>query len=239
MTDNIIVCPECGWKQPSFHTRCQYCKTDLGAAGHADEDVPGLGAQVRELLFHVPDSVNIVELAGRALVLALIAYMGIWAMSMPIRGGALVTSNMHYIHLVFHEAGHMIFRLFGSFLATAGGTLMQLLMPALILGAFLFKYRNCFGAAVGLWWIGHSCLDIAPYAYDARAQELMLLGGVTGRDVPGYHDWNNMLSRLDWLAYDHTIARLFQVLGVLGIIASLAWGGYLLYRQYTHWQRGM
>jgi len=30
-----------------------------------------------------------------------------------------------------------------------------------------------------------------------RAQQLILLGGVTGRDQPGYHDWNNLLALLN------------------------------------------
>jgi len=49
-------------------------------------------------------------------------------------------------------------------------------------------------------------MDAAPYINDARAGQLILRGGVTGRDQPGYHDWENILRDLGWLQYDHTIA---------------------------------
>ena len=82
-----------------------------------------------------------------------------------------------------------------------------------------------------LWWTGQSLVDTAPYIYDASAQRLTLLGGVTGRDVPGYHDWNNILGRLDMLEYDQLLAQFVDVTGSILIIVALAWGGYLLLLQ--------
>ncbi len=61
-----------------------------------------------------------------------------------------------------------------------------------------------------------------------QAQQLILLGGVTGRDQPGYHDWNNLLTRLDALPYDQTLAAFADGLGSLLIAAALLWSGYLL-----------
>jgi len=87
--------------------------------------------------------------------------------------------------LPFHEAGHILFGFFGRFIGVLGGSLMQLLVPAIVLCAFVYR-RNVFGGAVGLWWLGESCLDLAPYIDDARAGQLMLLGGVTGREVEDY-----------------------------------------------------
>ena len=43
--------------------------------------------------------------------------------------------------------------------------------------------NSLFGGAVALWWLGQSCLDVAPYACDARKEELILLGGVTGKEA--------------------------------------------------------
>lgn len=141
-------------------------------------------------------------------------------------------SVLHYPDLVFHEAGHMIFGFFGDFMGTAGGTLMQLLMPAICLGTFLFKENNRFGAVVSTWWLGQSLMDCAPYAADARSQSLILLGGVTGKDVPGYHDWNNMLGRLHIAEHDQAIGAALHLGGAALILASLAWGAYLLWLQY-------
>jgi hypothetical protein len=61
---------------------------------------------------------------------------------------------------------------------------------------------------------------------------MILLGGVTGRDVPGYHDWNNILSQLGLLKWDHTLARLAHLSGSVFIVLSLIWGAYLLRAQY-------
>lgn len=58
---------------------------------------------------------------------------------------------------------------------------------------------------------------------------LSTLGGVTGRDVPGYHDWNNLLARLDMLELDRPLATLADTLGTLLILVALAWAAYLLW----------
>jgi hypothetical protein len=60
----------------------------------------------------------------------------------------------------------------------------------------------------------------------------MLLGGVTGREVEDYHDWEVILRDLGWLRYDHAIARLTHGLGAVLILLSIVWGGYILYRQF-------
>ncbi len=51
---------------------------------------------------------------------------------------------------------------------------------------------------------------------------MILLGGVTGRDVPGYHDWNNILSQLGLLKWDHTLARLAHLSGSVFIVIALS-----------------
>ena len=87
-------------------------------------------------------------------------------------------------------------------------------------------------AAVGLWWLGESFLDIAPYIDDARAGQLMLLGGVTGSEVEDYHDWEGILSRLGMMPYDHALARFAFALGVVIMLSAFCWGGYILWREY-------
>ena len=78
---------------------------------------------------------------------------------------------------------------------------------------------------------------------------MILLGGFTGKDRPGYHDWNNLLGQLGWLSFDHTLANLVHYAGSSLIILSLLWGLYLLRSQYsqlnadssrqTGWKRGL
>jgi hypothetical protein len=76
-------------------------------------------------------------------------------------------------------------------------------------------------------------MDVAPYINDARALDLLLLGGVTGKETDG-HDWNNLLGMLGWLDYDHRLAHLAYSVGIVLMILSVVWGATLLWR---HWRR--
>lgn len=178
-----------------------------------------------------PDATRAGVLA-RAALLGALALWGLWFLAQPMDDERLGRSVLHLIHLPFHEAGHVVFAPFGDFIRTLGGTLGQLLVPLLVLGAFLQR-RDPFGASVGGWWLGHSFLDCAPYINDARAGRLELLGGVTGSEMPGYHDWEVLLGRLGWLAHDHTLARLAWVVGTAILLASVAWGAWILWRQWS------
>jgi hypothetical protein len=77
---------------------------------------------------------------------------------------------------------------FGRFLHVLGGTLGQLLMPLIVMISFVFYQQDNFGGSIGLWWLGQSFMDCAPYVDDARAGELVLLGGTTGQETPYVHD---------------------------------------------------
>lgn len=155
---------------------------------------------------------------------------GLKFMFTPVSGEAFSESFMHLVNLPFHEAGHVLFSPFGRFVQVLGGTLGQLLIPLVVVLSFAMK-GNHFAVSVGLWWLGQSFMDCAPYVDDARAGQLMLLGGVTGSEVEDYHDWENILTRLGMMPYDHLIARIFFGCGVVIMVIALVWGGYVLYRQ--------
>jgi hypothetical protein len=53
---------------------------------------------------------------------------------------------------------------------------------------------------------------------------------VTTRDTEG-HDWENILHTLGLLEYDHAIAHIAYTIGILLMIVSFIWGGYILYWQ--------
>jgi len=149
----------------------------------------------------------------------------------PLESNLAGESFLHLVNLPFHEAGHLLFMPFGRFMMFLGGTLGQVLMPVICLGTFLVQTRDPFGAAVALWWTGENFLDVAPYINDARSLDLVLLGGVTGRDTDG-HDWENILGMLGWLQYDHRLAHLTHNTGRIVILVSLVWGGTLLLRHF-------
>jgi hypothetical protein len=111
--------------------------------------------------------------------------------------------------LVIHEAGHFFFMFFGKFIYTLGGTLMQILLPSLIIWYFWGNsYRT--GTQVGLLWLGQNLINISVYAADARAQALPLLGG-----NKVCHDWTYILDSTNLLQYDTKIGYLFFGLAII------------------------
>jgi hypothetical protein len=119
------------------------------------------------------------------------------------------------VDLVIHEAGHFFFIMFGRFIYTLGGTLMQLIIPLLIYFYFLKNgYRT--GAQIALLWLGQNFINISVYAADARAKVLPLLGG---KNV--YHDWEYMLGEIGILQYDIEVGYFFVGLAVLTFLMSV------------------
>jgi len=207
-------------------------ETPVNAAPGAPGPIGAFCDDLRQAAVEPPPSETPFDFWGRAVFLVFLAYYGWYYIALSVSRSQTRTSMFDYIlsmaNLVFHEAGHIILIPLGSFMSTLGGSLFQVLIPLVCLVAFL-RARNAYAAAVMLWWAGQNLIDLAPYINDARAQRLVLLGGVTGRDVPGYHDWSNLLTRLDMLSYDHSLARLADGLGSLLIVAALAWAAYLLW----------
>jgi hypothetical protein len=240
------TCPKCGHRrQPADRgpadscPRCglvfsKWLKLRYARARPRTEAVTGDAVEresLASILLYVPPATT-GALAGRAVLYAAFLAWGLHFIALDMESNLIGASFMHNIDLVFHEAGHVLFRPFGRFMTILGGSLGQLIMPAVVIGAFIWHNRDNFAASLGLWWLGQSLMDLAPYINDARAGVLPLLGGLTGQDAPGRHDWHRILSDLNMLALDHRIARTVDGLGVAVMLAALAWGGYLLYRQY-------
>jgi hypothetical protein len=117
--------------------------------------------------------------------------------------------------LVIHEAGHIFFMFFGKFIYTAGGSLMQVILPSIIAWYFLSKSYNT-GVQVSLLWLGQNLINISVYAADARAQMLPLLGGSRV-----YHDWHYLLGELDILQYDAEVGYFIFGSAILIFLISL------------------
>lgn len=117
--------------------------------------------------------------------------------------------------LVIHEAGHVFFMFFGRFIYSAGGTLMQIILPLLIAWYF---FRNSYrlGIQISLLWLGQNLINISVYAADARARVLPLLGG---NKVS--HDWHYMLGELNILEYDQVVGYLFVGISILVFITAV------------------
>jgi hypothetical protein len=246
-----MICPECKFEQPDGNSECPQCgivfekqralKHDperdareplLREAPDTQEKVTPFGSYLKELFFRVKPGGNPLFFGGRAIVFLVILIWGWRFILTPLESNYTAQSFMHLVNLPFHEAGHIIFSPFGKFIQTLGGTLGQLLMPLVCSAVLLIKTRDPFGASVALWWFGENFMDIAPYINDARALELPLLGGVTGKDVVDYHDWEYTLGKLGMLQIDHTLASLSYAFGILLMLLTFAWGGFLLVKQF-------
>jgi hypothetical protein len=138
---------------------------------------------------------------------------------------------LHNVHLVFHEAGHVIFAFFGDFMHVLGGSLLQVLMPLIWFFAARFWGKDAFAGALCLWLMGHALVDVAPYINDARSLQLVLLGGGTGQEVEG-HDWEYLLTELHLLNRDVFISRAVLRVGRWIMALSLIWAAAVLWVQF-------
>ena len=192
-------------------------------------------AFIKDLFFYVKPEANPLILGARTLFFIIILIWGFKFISSPMDSGYVMDSFWHLVNLPFHEAGHLIFRPFGRFMTSLGGSLSQLLIPLLCMAVFLLKTRDTFGATFALWWFGENFMDLAPYINDARSLTLPLLGGNTGRTSPyGFHDWEFILKESGLAHYDHALAHFAYRLGTVLMIFALVWGGYILYKQYKN-----
>jgi len=144
----------------------------------------------------------------------------------PMRQDVVGASFMHLIDLVFHEAGHIVFRPFGEFLTVLGGSLLQVIVPIVCWISFTTTNPDPFAASVMAWWTGESLVDISFYANDARSLSIMLLGGHTGSEVYG-HDWEQILGMTGLTMHDHQIAWTFHGVGAVMMVGALAYGAYV------------
>jgi hypothetical protein len=122
------------------------------------------------------------------------------------------------VNLLIHEAGHVIFMPFGDFLGMAGGTLLQVIVPALFVGEF-YRQDQPYSASIALFWLGESLLNVSVYAADAIAMDLPLFGG-----PEAIHDWNFLLTRLGVIHATPVIAGTIRIIGSLIIAGAALFG---------------
>lgn len=228
-------CPACGLYFAKWATRDSFVAPAL-VRQHDGADEPNGGgwrAELRERLNHVPEHMDTTRIHASAVLLALIAVWSWRLYAMDYRDGEIMFSFMHNILLPIHEAGHVIFMPFGEFMTILGGSLFQLLLPLICAGALLWTNRDSFGAGLGLWWVGVSLLDLAPYIYDAREPQLMLLGGHTGEDGP--HDWIYLLGAFGKVQQSQGYGAFTHTLGLLVMLLGLGWAALTLKR----WRRAI
>jgi hypothetical protein len=240
-----MKCPKCNFVQSDKKVRCLKCgiifERDQTPTLHKGASIPTHESPTEErdffqdVVFFVEPRVNPFYFGGRLFVFLVLLLWGWKFILTPMGTNYAGNSFFHLVNLPFHEAGHLFFQVLGRWMTSLGGTLGQLLIPVACLLVLLAKTKDPFGASISLWWLGESFMDIAPYINDARNQELVLLGGITGREADyGYHDWEYILNEVGLLRYDHTLAYIAHGFGIVLMLLSFAWGGYVLLKQYRH-----
>jgi len=235
-------CPKCGAEQkdPALPDSCENCglifdkwlrskyKSTL-PQHHEPATAPWLKRfiQLKQQLLYTPDDVPRSRFYLYSVIFCVFLLWGGLFIFSDHYSAELNNSFMHTINLVFHEAGHIIFSLLGHFMAILGGSLLQLIVPLVFLVAFVMK-KDTFAASIMLWWFAQSMMDLVAYIDDAQRQEMWLLGGVQGKDMPGIHDWNNILSQLGLLDAAHGLAVMTSWTAIILMLISFYWSFILL-----------
>jgi hypothetical protein len=137
----------------------------------------------------------------------------LWIAYNPMAG-----SFLDMVDLPIHETGHLLFRPFGEFMMVAGGSLFQVIVPAVFVGYF-YWHEKYYSAAIVLFWVGQSILNVFVYAADAVVMQLVLTSGLTGSEG-SFHDWNYLLTTTGLIGATKTVAGVIRLFGTLTIIAA-------------------
>jgi len=111
-----------------------------------------------------------------------------------------------------------LFRPFGEFMSIAGGSLFQIIMPAVFVGYFIWQNKY-YAASIVLFWVGQSILNVYVYAADAVVMQLVLTSGFTGSEG-SFHDWNYLLTATGLIGSAKIVAGIIRAIGTLTIIAA-------------------
>ncbi len=244
-----MICPNCKFELDDLSRECPKCgvifekyrkpekkvvkEEKLSAKEMAA--VVESGGFVREMFFHVEPDTNPVYFGGRLLLFVVLFVWGLKFIFSTVDSGAVMKSFFHLVNLPFHEAGHILFRPFGRYMTSLGGSLFQLMMPLICMGVFLVSTRDPFAASLSFWWFGQNFLDLAPYINDARRLVLPLLGGNIGKTSPyGFHDWEFILREAGLVHYDRALALFAHKLGIIIMMAAMVWAAYILFKQFKN-----
>lgn len=137
----------------------------------------------------------------------------LWIAYDPMQG-----SFLDLVDLPIHETGHLLFRPFGEFMMIVGGSLFQVIFPAVFVGYFVW-HEKPYSAAIVLFWVGQSILNVWVYASDAVVMQLVLTSGFTGTEG-SFHDWNYLLTETGLIKSTKIVSGIIRAAGTLTIITA-------------------
>jgi len=169
---------------------------------------------------------KILKSIGQSLLLIVVIYWFKGALT-PVPGEIFPWVFLDNANLIFHEAGHWIFYIFGQFLYVLGGSLTQLLIPLIVFLTFLRQQEDYYSAGFALFWLGESANNLSYYIADARAQQLPLISG------DALHDWHWILNTLNLLPQDTLIGGIVRVLGIIGMLCGIIMMVMTIWKNFT------
>lgn len=162
-----------------------------------------------------------IHLLGYGLGLIVTGVLAYQVIFLPTGGNILDNLN-----LLIHEAGHMVFAIFGELVGFLGGTILQLLMPG-IFTIYFWTREDFYAVGFCLFWLMENLVHVGRYIADAQVQILPLLGG-------GQHDWTYLLGRLGILSYAEEIGTGVFVIGVTGMTVAIGVMGFMTYKYFDN-----
>ena len=119
------------------------------------------------------------------------------------------------INLLIHEAGHVVFSVFGETPALLAGPALQLAVPFFITFQ-LWRRGESVPAAVSALWSAESLMYTAEYMADANRLALPL--------TPSHpHDWHLLLDRAGVLGSAEQIGLALHLIASAAAIAAVWW----------------
>ena len=125
------------------------------------------------------------------------------------------------VHLPIHEGGHLLFGWLGATLGLWGGTLLQLIVPALLAVSFALR-RELPGTVFCSFAFFHSLTGVATYMADALRLELPLVTVGAAADE-AQHDWVRIFSSLGVLPHAIQIGNFTRLIAWAGMIGTVTW----------------
>ena len=93
-----------------------------------------------------------------------------------------------------------------------------MILPAVFVGYFVWNLKY-YSAAIVLFWVGQSVLNVYVYAADAVVMQIVLTSGFTGSEG-SFHDWNYLLTETGLIGSTKAVAGIIRAVGTLVIIAA-------------------
>ena len=106
-----------------------------------------------------------------------------------------------------------------------GGSLTQFAAPALSAVLF-FRQPDFFAVTVAGVWLSTAMYELAVYVEDALTMTLPLLSMAD----EAYHDWNYLLTSMNLIQWDQTIAKFLRFCASGLMITSMAAGIWIIWK---------